>query len=62
MDLRTQVISLLNPRAKVASSTENVERSVQAVNKIAQGILDDSLRDVVSGFGILHEPFSNCGS
>lgn len=45
-----------------SSSAENVERSLQAVNEIAQGIMDDSLRDVVTGFGILHEPFSDCDS
>mmetsp|Transcript_22679 Transcript_22679/g.56038 ORF Transcript_22679/g.56038 Transcript_22679/m.56038 type:complete len:341 (-) Transcript_22679:787-1809(-) len=43
-----------------SSSAENVERSLQAVNEIAQGIMDDSLGDVVTGFGILHEPFSDC--
>ncbi|CAJ1967049.1 unnamed protein product [Cylindrotheca closterium] len=43
-----------------SSSAENVERSLHAVNEIAQGIMNDSLRDVVTGFGILHEPFSDC--
>lgn len=43
-----------------SGSTENVARSLQAVHDIAQAIVDDSLVDVVTGVGVLNEPFSDC--
>lgn len=43
-----------------SSSTENVERSLKAVKDIARAIVRDNLEDVVTGFGVLNEPFSDC--
>lgn len=43
-----------------SGSIENVERSLRAVQDIAQAIVNDSLGDVVTGFGVLNEPFSDC--
>lgn len=37
-----------------------VERSIKAIKDMAQAVMDDNLRDVVTGFGILNEPFSDC--
>lgn len=42
------------------SSPENVERSLQAVRDIAKAVVRDNLEDVVTGFGVLNEPFSDC--
>ena len=39
---------------------EKVKRSLKAITDMAQAVMDDNLRDVVTGFGILSEPFSNC--
>lgn len=39
---------------------ERVKRSIKAIKDMAQAVMDDNLRDVVTGFGILSEPFSNC--
>ena len=43
-----------------SSSPENVERSLQAVKDIAKAVVRDNLEDVVTGFGVLNEPFSDC--
>jgi len=40
------------------SSSDNVKRSIKAVSDMAQAVMDDNLRDVVTGFGILNEPSS----
>ena len=37
-----------------------LERSIKAIQDMAQAVMDDNLRDVVTGFGILSEPFSGC--
>ena len=42
------------------TSPENVKRSLDAIKDISQAIMDDNLRDVVTGFGILNSPFVNC--
>jgi len=42
------------------NSPVNVERSIKAIKDMAHAVMDDNLRDVVTGFGILNEPFSNC--
>jgi glucan 1,3-beta-glucosidase len=42
------------------TSPENVKRSLDAIKDISQAIMDDNLRDVVTGFGILNSPFANC--
>lgn len=38
----------------------NVERTVDILTDIAQGIVDEGLTDVVTGFGLLNEPFLDC--
>lgn len=43
-----------------SESEENVKRSLQAVKDIAEAIVRDNLKDVVTGFGILNEPFQDC--
>ena len=43
-----------------AYSTENVKRTVKAVRDIAHAIKSDGLSDVVTGFGLLNEPFRGC--
>jgi hypothetical protein len=42
------------------NSTENVDRTVRIITKIAQQIRDDGLSDVVTGLGLLNEPFEDC--
>jgi glucan 1,3-beta-glucosidase len=42
------------------SSPENVKRSLNAVKDIAKAVVRDNLGDVVTGFGVLNEPFSDC--
>jgi glucan 1,3-beta-glucosidase len=37
-----------------------VERSLKAVKDVTEAIMRDNLRDVVTGFGILNEPFGDC--
>lgn len=39
---------------------KKVNRSMKAIKDMAQSVMNDNLRDVVTGFGILSEPFSNC--
>lgn len=43
-----------------SSSQENVKRSLKAVKDISKAIVRDNLEDVVTGFGVLNEPFSDC--
>jgi len=38
----------------------NVQRTVDILTDIAQAILDEGLKDVVTGFGVLNEPFVDC--
>lgn len=38
----------------------NVERTVNILTDIAHGIVEDGLQDVVTGFGVLNEPFVDC--
>ena len=42
------------------SDPEKVKRSIKSIQDMAQSVMNDNLRDVVTGFGILSEPFSNC--
>jgi glucan 1,3-beta-glucosidase len=41
-------------------SAGNVERTVDIVTDIASGIAEEGLTDVVTGFGLLNEPFLDC--
>lgn len=38
----------------------NVERTLRIIDEITTAISNDGLTDVVTGFGILNEPFSDC--
>jgi glucan 1,3-beta-glucosidase len=40
-------------------STDNVMRTLDIIQDIAHGIVEEGLTDVVTGFGLLNEPF-NC--
>lgn len=42
------------------NSEEHVRRSLQAVEDISKAIVRDNLEDVVTGFGVLNEPFEDC--
>jgi glucan 1,3-beta-glucosidase len=43
-----------------SDSEKNVRRSLKAVRDIVKAIDRDGLKDVVTGFGILNEPFLDC--
>lgn len=43
-----------------SSSPANVARTVEIVRDIAHGLVEDDLLDVVTGFGLLNEPFPDC--
>mmetsp|Transcript_1739 Transcript_1739/g.3778 ORF Transcript_1739/g.3778 Transcript_1739/m.3778 type:complete len:609 (+) Transcript_1739:216-2042(+) len=43
-----------------SSSPDNVARTIDVVRDIAQALVDDDLLDVVTGFGLLNEPFPDC--
>eukprot|EP00560_Eucampia_antarctica_P002700 CAMPEP_0197834178 /NCGR_PEP_ID=MMETSP1437-20131217/21427_1 /TAXON_ID=49252 ORGANISM="Eucampia antarctica, Strain CCMP1452" /NCGR_SAMPLE_ID=MMETSP1437 /ASSEMBLY_ACC=CAM_ASM_001096 /LENGTH=524 /DNA_ID=CAMNT_0043438673 /DNA_START=74 /DNA_END=1646 /DNA_ORIENTATION=- len=43
-----------------SGSTENVERSLKVVRDVTQAVKDNGMEDVVTGFGILNEPFVDC--
>ncbi|KAL3907665.1 MAG: hypothetical protein SGILL_008778 [Bacillariaceae sp.] len=52
---------LPNPTCEHWSSSDtNIERTMRAIEDIAHAIVDDNLRDTVTGFGILNEPYMNC--
>ena len=40
------------------SSAENVQRTLDIIKDIADGLVEEGLNDVVTGFGVLNEPFS----
>lgn len=42
------------------NSPVKLERNIKAIKAMAQAVMDDNLRDVVTGFGILNEPYSDC--
>ena len=42
------------------SSEDNVKRSLKAIKDISEAIMRDNIRKVVTGFGILNEPFLDC--
>ena len=42
------------------TSKNNINRTLIAIDNIASAVMDDSIRDVVTGFGILNEPWSDC--
>lgn len=44
-----------------SSQETNVERTIDCIRKIAHRIAADGMQDVVTGFGILNEPFIDCG-
>lgn len=37
-----------------------MDRSLRAIQAIAQGIVDAEIQDVVTGFGLLNEPYADC--
>jgi glucan 1,3-beta-glucosidase len=43
-----------------SNNPENVNRSLDAIRSIAQAIVDSQLTDVVTGFGLLNEPYADC--
>lgn len=43
-----------------AYSPENIQRTVKAVRDITHAIKSNGLSDVVTGFGLLNEPFTGC--
>jgi glucan 1,3-beta-glucosidase len=43
-----------------STSPTNVERTLEIVQDIANGIVEEGLTDVVTGFGVLNEPFLDC--
>lgn len=43
-----------------SNNPKNVNRSLNIIKSIAQAILDAGLNDVVTGFGLLNEPFADC--
>lgn len=38
----------------------NVQRTLDILTDLAHGIVDEGLQDVVTGFGVLNEPFADC--
>jgi len=40
--------------------SNNVKRTLDIVNEITMAIAKDNMTDVVTGFGVLNEPFANC--
>ncbi|OEU19488.1 exo-1,3-beta-glucanase [Fragilariopsis cylindrus CCMP1102] len=43
-----------------SSSSTNVQRTLDIITDLALAIKKDKINDVVTGFGILNEPFSDC--
>lgn len=43
-----------------SDSSKNIARTLQAVTDLAKAIVKDGLTDVVTGIGILNEPFKDC--
>lgn len=43
-----------------STNPAHVKRSLQAVKDIATAVVRDNLGDVVTGFGVLNEPFADC--
>jgi glucan 1,3-beta-glucosidase len=41
-------------------SAENVERTVEILTDLVQAMADEGLDDVITGFGLLNEPFLDC--
>ena len=39
---------------------KRVQRTLEILTDLANGIVEDGIDDVVTGFGVLNEPFSNC--
>ncbi|KAG7364860.1 exo-1,3-beta-glucosidase [Nitzschia inconspicua] len=42
------------------SSDANINRTIQVIRDISTAVMKDNLRDVVTGFGILNEPYMDC--
>lgn len=40
----------------------NVERTLRIIDEITAAISNDNMNDVVTGFGVLNEPFSDCNA
>eukprot|EP00934_Nitzschia_sp_Nitz4_P008923 Nitzschia sp. Nitz4//scaffold86_size83305//29277//31191//NITZ4_005254-RA/size83305-snap-gene-0.165-mRNA-1//-1//CDS//3329559226//8913//frame0 len=43
-----------------SASPQNVQRSLDVIKQVCDKIVEDDLRDVVTGFGLLNEPMSDC--
>ena len=43
-----------------SSSPENVQRTVEILTDLVTGMAEEGLQDVVTGFGLLNEPFLDC--
>ena len=43
-----------------SKSPKNVQRTLDILTDLCMGIVDDQISDVVTGFGILNEPFADC--
>jgi len=44
-----------------SENATHVDRTLQVLRDIAAQILEDDIQDVVTGFGLLNEPFKDCG-
>ena len=42
------------------ANPDNVHRSLDVITAVSRAIMDDGMRDVVTGFGLLNEPFKDC--
>ncbi|KAL7579762.1 hypothetical protein ACA910_021900 [Epithemia clementina (nom. ined.)] len=43
-----------------SGNVTHVNRSLQVIRDVTQRIMDEGMRDVVTGFGLLNEPFMDC--
>ena len=43
-----------------SNDPKNVERSLQVIRDVCDGIVKEGFTDVVTGFGLLNEPFKDC--
>ena len=50
----------MNAAGGWVNSNENVERTLDVIHEITHAFVRDGLDDVVTGFGLLNEPFADC--
>lgn len=43
-----------------ANSPKNVQRTLEILTDIVSGVKEEQLEDVVTGFGVMNEPFADC--